>query len=178
MSDKKVEKIDENSINNTNSFMDKIKKNYEELSDMLKSLDITKDNTNYSTNINKFNDDCSKFIKYIKEYINDDDFYVLYMLRNGNIIMYGKYNHGKKIDKHIIEMVSNDDLKNIYELLQSEFASEFIEGCKHTFTEEWSLNPAIGENIIIDIDSDMDSDIKWFYEESHKEQKSEESKKK
>ena len=162
MSDiKKVHEIDRNSISN-----------------MLESLSITKNNAAYSTDINRFNDDCLKFINYIKECISDGNFYVLYMLREENIIVYGKYNHGRKIDKHTIEMIGNEDLKKLYELLQSKFPSDFVDGCKHTFGQGWSLNPTIGENIIIDINSDVNSDMNWFYEEVHKEQKSELSKKK
>ena len=70
-------------------------------------------------------------------------------------------------------MISNEDLKKLYELLQNEFSSNFVDGWKHTFGKGWSLNPTIGENIIMDINSDIYSDSSWFYAESHKEQQSE-----
>ena len=168
-----IKKINENDTNNSSSFIDKTKKEYEELSNMLESLKIDEDNIKYSTDINKFNSDCLEFIEYIKTCINDDSFHILYMLRRKNIITYGEYGNGRKIDKNTIEMISNEDLKKLYELLQNEFSSNFVDGWKHTFGKGWSLNPTIGENIIMDINSDIYSDSSWFYAESHKEQQSE-----
>lgn len=163
MSDnKKVSGTNENNIN-------KSKKSYEELSNMLKSLNTINDNINYSTDINKFNNDCSKLIKFIKETISDNNFHALYIQRKKNIIIYGKYIQGIKANMDIIEMISNEDLKNIYELLKIEFLPYFVSGCKHTFAVGWSLRPKIGENIIINIYSDIPSDSNWFYEEALKE---------
>ena len=69
------------------------------------------------------------------------------MLRNDNLIDYGRYKQGIRRKKDTIEMISNEDLRKLYELLQTEFASNFQDGCKHTFGEGWSLNPTIGENV-------------------------------
>ena len=175
---KKVQKIDDEDMESNNSFMDKSIEDYKKISDMLKTLSVIEETETYSSDMDRFNDDCSNFIKYIRQCVENDDFCVLYMLRQGNVIIYGKYDHGIKKDKHTIEMISNEDLKKLYELLQSEFSSDFVDGCKHTFGKGWSLNPTIGENVIIDIDSNNYSDSNWFYEESHKEQKSELPKKK
>ena len=54
-----------------------------------------------------------EFIEYIKTCINDDSFHILYMLRKKNIITYGEYGNGRKIDKNTIEMISNEDLKKL-----------------------------------------------------------------
>lgn len=167
---KKVQKIDEKGINDNDLSLDKSIEDYKKIINTMKSFNETEDNITYSTNIEKFNYDCLSFIEYVKKCIIDDDFYLLYMLREENIIIYGKYEHGMKKDRHTIEMVSNDDLKKLYQLLQSEFSTDFYHGCKHTFGEGWSLNPTIGENVMIEINSDINSDRNWIYEESHNEQ--------
>ena len=77
-------------------------------------------------------------------------------------------NHGVRMDKSVIEMTNNQDLRKMYKLMQIEFASEFDEIYKHTFGEGWSLCPIIGENVVIEIDSDNSMDKNWFYEQSHK----------
>lgn len=158
---KKVSGTNENNIN-------KSKKSYEELSNMLKSLNTINDNINYSTDINKFNNDCSKLIKFIKETISDNNFHALYIQRKKNIIIYGKYIQGIKANMDIIEMISNEDLKNIYELLKNEFLPYFTSEW-NTLGTGYSLSPKIGENIMISICSDIPSDSNWFYEEALKE---------
>lgn len=127
----------------------------------------------FSKDLSKFNQDCIKLIEFIKQCAeNSNDAYFLYLLRNQNFISYGRFEQGIRKKINIIQMVSNEDLKKIYNLLQTEFASDFIDGYKHTFGEGWSLNPTIGKNIMIDINSDNTFDSNWFYEEVHKDKKS------
>lgn len=123
----------------------------------------------FSSDLDKFNIDCLTFINYVKQCKQTDEFFVLYLSRVGNVIKCGKYDHGTQIDLDKIKMVSDNDLKKIYDLLQNEFPNDFVDGCKHTFGQGWTLNPSIGENIWIDIKSDNLNDQNWFYEESHKE---------
>ncbi len=134
----------------------------------LKTLRTGEEEKSFSCDLNKFNDDCSKFIMYIRQCIENNEISILYMLRTKNTIHYGKYDQGIKYDKDVIEMISDEDLKKLYELMQNEFSSNFAPGCKHTFGEGWSLNPIIGENVMIEIDSSSPNDRNWFYEESHK----------
>lgn len=148
------------------------------MGDIYKSILSDKTNSTFSSDLNTFSQACTKFINYIKQCVeNPNELYVLYMLRNDNSIDYGRYKQGIRRKKDTIEMISNEDLRKLYELLQAEFASHFIDGCKHTFGEGWSLNPTIGENVVIDINSYNSYDKNWFYEESHKEQKSDSPKK-
>jgi len=121
----------------------------------------------FSKDLSKFNQDCIKLIEFIKQCVeNTNELYVLYMSRNGNLIDYGRCDlEGTRITSDTIKMVSNEDLRKLYRLLQQEFASNFIDGCNHTFSEGWSLNPTIGENVVIDINSDNSYDKNWFYEE-------------
>lgn len=120
-----------------------------------------------------------RFIEYVKKYTNDsEEFYALYILRRNNEIEYGRYEHGIRIKEDIIKIVTQNDLKVLYELLQTEFADSFCEGYKQTFGIGWSLVPQIGDNIMIDINSDNPIDKNWFFEESHKEQNNDYSPKK
>lgn len=167
---KKVQEIEKKGIDSENDdFFGGNINNYEKISDMLKSLYSVEQNESFSSDLNKFNKDCSEFIEYIRKCIEDNESSILYMLRKGNVIHYGKFEHGVRTAKNVIEMISNQDLRNLYILMQTEFASDFEDGYHHTLYG-WSLNPTIGENIIIDIDSDNFYDQNWFYEESHKEQ--------
>ena len=150
---KKMQEIDEKGIDKNDSFIDKSLEAYKKLNDMVKSIIPDKTNSTFSSDLNIFNEACTKFINYIKQCVeNPNEVYVLYMLRNDNSIDYGRYKQGIR-KKDTIEMISNEDLKKLYELLQTEFASNFKDGCTHTFGKGWSLNPIIGENVMIDINS-------------------------
>ena len=123
------------------------------------------DNTiTYSTDVYKFENECLKFLNYVKKYANDENFYVLYIFRDKNIIIYVKYDHGTKDDKHEITLISNDDLKKMYEILKREFESDFIESYMHTFSQGYSLMARIGDSTAICIDSNVESDRNWFYD--------------
>lgn len=175
---KKMQEIDEKGIDKNDSFIDKSLEDYKKVNDMIKSILPDKINSTFSSDLNIFNEACTKFINYIKQCVeNPNEVYVLYMLRNDNSIDYGRYKQGIRRKKDTIEMISNEDLRKLYELLQAEFASNFQDGCKHTFGEGWSLNPTIGENVMIDISSSNSYDKNWFYEELYKEQKSDSPKK-
>lgn len=169
---KKMQEIDENGIEKNDTFLDKSIEGYKKFYDIFKPFTSTAEEQPFSSDLDKFNNDCLEFISYIRQCISNGEIYVLYLLRKGNAIHYGRYDHGIKIDKSIIDMISDKDLRNIYELMQNEFSTDFVDGYKHTFGEGWSLNPTIGENVMIDINSNSPNDINWFYEESHKEQKS------
>lgn len=170
---KAVQEIDEKGIDDKNDFLDKcIKELIEEdkkISDTLNPFKTSEQHETFSSDINKFNEDCIEFIEYIKQCSEESELSILYMLRQGNTIHYGKNNHGVRMDKSVIEMTNNQDLRKMYKLMQIEFASEFDENYKHTFGEGWSLCPIIGESVVIEIDSDNSMDKNWFYEQSHKE---------
>ncbi len=177
---KKMQEIDEKGVERNDPFLDKCIEDYKKVNDMTKSIFSDRTDMSFSGDLNKFNEACVEFINFIKQCVDnvdDNKVYVLYMLRNGNSIDYGKYEHGIRRKKDTIEMISNEDLRKLYELLQAEFASDFTDGWKHTFGEGWSLNPTIGENVMIDINSYNSYDKNWFYEESYKEQKSDSPKK-
>lgn len=181
---KKVQEIDEKGIDKNDPvvpFLNECFKDYKKAADMIKSMfpDVSDEaNRTFSNDLDIFNESCTKFINYIKQCVeNTSELYVLYILRNGNLIDYGRCEQGTRITSDTIKMVSNEDLRKLYILLQQEFSSNFKDGCKHTFGEGWSLNPIIGENVMIDINSYNSYDKNWFYEESHKEQKSDSPKK-
>ena len=178
---KKVQEIDEKGIDKNDPFLNKCFEDYKKTDDIFKSMfpDVAAGANNiFSSNLDIFNEACTKFINYIKQCVeNTNELYFLYMLRNGNSIDYGRYVKGIRRTSDTIKMVSNEDLRKLYRLLQQEFSSDFKDGCKHTFGEGWSLNPMIGENVMIDINSYNSYDKNWFYEESHKEQKSDSPKK-
>lgn len=175
---RKIKKIDEKDIDNDCiAFLDRIIEDYKVFDDMLKSVTTNTRNNSFSNDSDKFVSDCVSLIEYIKSCIENEKFSILYMIRQGNVIEYGQKNHGVKIDKYIINMISDNNLILIYKLLQREFSSQFCDGYKHTFGIGYSLNPTIGDNVVIDVDSDNVNDRNWFYEESHKEQKSKMSKK-
>lgn len=165
-------------MSNISKILSDMSKNMSDISknDMTNSIFSDRSDMSFSGDLNKFNESCVEFISFIKqcvENVKENKVYVfLYMLRNGNSINYGEYEHGLREKKGTIEMISNEDLRKLYELLQDKFATDFIGGCKHTFGEGWSLNPTIGENVMIDINSCNSYDKDWFYEEVHKEQKS------
>lgn len=85
------------------------------------------------------------------------------MVREGSTIHYEKYDHGIKICAGVFDMVSEEDLGKIYELIQEEILSDFIEGC--------SLNQTIDKNVMIDMNITSFSNSDWVYEKKHKEYK-------
>ena len=175
---KKIQEIDNKGIEKDDAFLDKTLEDYKKMADMLKVFSTSEEKITFSDNLEKFNEECSLFINYIRQYTQNDEITALYILRQENIIQYGKYAYGIKADNHSIEMISNEDLKKLYELLQNEFSSSFVYGCIHTFGQGWSLKPMLGKNVTIDINSDNSSDRNWFYEETHKDRNNESSKKK
>lgn len=168
-------KMHENGVEETDAFLNKSIEDYKKF---YNSFNSSAENQAFSSDLNKFNNDCLKFISYIRQCFSNEEIYVLYLLRKGNILHYGMYDCGIQTDKGVIEMTSDEDLRNLYELMQNEFSSDFVDGCKHTIGEGWSLNPTIGGNVMIDINSSSPNDRNWFYEESHKEQKEDLPKKK
>lgn len=170
-----VQGIDKKGIDDKDDFLNKCIDEWMEedkkISETLKSSWTSKQQDTYSSDINKFNKECIEFIEfieYIKQCSEESELSILYMLRQGNTIHYGKNNHGVRIDKSVIEITNNQDLRKMYELMQIEFASDFKDNYKHTYGEGWSLCPIIGEHVVIEIDSDNPMDKNWFYEQSHK----------
>ena len=136
-----------------------------------------KDNVTFSNDLNKFNQDCREFINYVKQCVqnaNNGKECVLFLSRSNNELEYGENGYGTM---KIIEMESNEDLRKLYKLIQTEFSSDFVNGFRHTYGEGMSLNPMIGENVLIDINSDNSYDQNWFYKESVKEEKNVSAKK-
>lgn len=119
----------------------------------------------FSDDLESYKEDVQRFIDYVKFCTFLEDFTYIFLERRESKIIYGKMQKGIKTDKCIINMVSAADLQEIYHLLKIEFASDFHKGSKHTFGMGWTLLPTIGENVIIDIDSDNHEDRNWFYEE-------------
>ena len=145
----------------------------------MSSDETNETNSIFSRDLDIFNEACTKFIEYIKRCMeNTDELYVLYILRNGNLIDYGRCEQGTRITNDTIEMVSNEDLRELYILLQEEFSEDFKNVRKHTSGEGWSLSPIIGENVMIEISSDNSFDLNWFYDEAHKKQESDSPQKK
>ena len=176
---KKVQEIDEKDIDKNDPvvpFLNECFEDYKKAADMIKSMfpDVA-DETNsiFSSDLDIFNEACTKFINYIKQCVeNPTEIYVLYIFRKGNLIDYGRCEQSTNNTGDTIKMVSNEDLRELYRLLQQEFSSNFNAGFKHTFGEFWSLIPIIGENVMINISSDNKFDLDWFYEEAHKKQES------
>ena len=174
----KIQEIDEKGIGRNDAFWDKILEDYKRYSEMVKSFSSGEEKIPFSSDVDKFKADCLEFISYIRQCVGSDETSVLYMIRRGNSIHYGRYDYGIKIDKSVIDMISDEDLRRLYELVQNEFSEEFVDGCSHTFGEGWSLKPLIGENVMLDIKSDSHSDRNWFFEETHKALKDDSQKKK
>ena len=79
----------------------------------------------FSNDIRKFNDDINNFVKYVRENISDENIGFMFSERKDNVIRYGKKYKGIRVETIDIDMISNDDLKNIYELLKNEFNSSY-----------------------------------------------------
>lgn len=134
-----------------------------------KSFNFQTKEEEYSSDREKYKEDVKRFIDYVKICTLSKEVSILYLERHRNKISYGKMKKGLKTGNSIIDMISDADLQNIYQLLKMEFASSFQKGSKHTFGIGWSLLPVIGENVMIDIQSDANYDSKWIYEEKNTE---------
>lgn len=115
--------------------------------------------------VEEFNKECAKFIKYVKDCVEADEISILYLTRIDNVIKYIKKQVGKVVDEHIINMVTEEDLKKIYQLLKTEFSYAFDVGPTHTFGKGWSLTSIVGDHVMIITDSENDYDKEWIYEE-------------
>ena len=112
----KMHETDEKGIDKNDSFIDKSLEDHKKVEDMIKSILPDKTDSTFSSDLNIFSQACTKFINYIKQCVeNPDEVYVLYMLRDDNSIDYGRYKQCIKKKKDTIEMISNEDLRNIIE---------------------------------------------------------------
>jgi len=116
----------------------------------------------FSSNIEKYSEDVKMFIEYVKICTFQDENTFLFLERRKNQIAYGKMQKGTRTDIHTIDMISAADLQAIYEQLKIEFASSLTKKVRRTLALGWSLLPMIGENVIIDINSDNSTDRKMF----------------
>lgn len=177
-----IQEIDEKGIDKNDPVVPYLKEYseyYKKAVEMFKSMypDGDENNNIFSSDLVTFNEECTKLINYIKQCMeNPTEIYVLYIFRKGNLIDYGRCEQSTNNTGGTIKMVSNEDLRELYRLLQQEFSSNFNDGIKHTFGEGWSLIPIIGENVMINISSNNKFDLDWFYEEAHKKQESYSSK--
>ena len=119
----------------------------------------------FSNDTKKFSEEIDKLIVLIRECLTKKDFSVLYIDRINNFINFGIYKQGFKHLISSIEMISENDLHNIYELLKKEFFSDFTFNFKHTFGYGWTLIPSIADKVLIEIDSDNLKDRNWFNDE-------------
>lgn len=119
----------------------------------------------FGTDLKKFDEECVDLIDYINQSYQSNETSTLYLFRKNNTILYGKYYKGIKVQQHDIEMVSNEDLKKIYYILQNYFSNVCWEGSKHTMGIGCSLILGLGENIMIDINSYNMDDKNWFEKE-------------
>lgn len=126
-------------------------------------------NTSFSTNLDEFEKNCAEIIEKMKKSIEENSGNYFYLSRNKNIIQFGEYDIGSKKVINTIEMISNNDLKNIYYLLKNKFPDDFYDGCQHEEYEGWFLSPVFGGNTLIDIKSDNEYDQNWFDDEIYKE---------
>ena len=113
---------------------------------------------NYSINIEKFNDDCRTFIDYVKQLIEKGDSHSICLSRMHNIIKY----YGKE-KNNTIEMVSTNDLRNLYEMLKNEFSSNFEEYFVHDIMGKCSVFILINNKISVEITSSDFDDKQWLY---------------
>ena len=76
-------------------------------------------------------------------------------------------NEGIPLDRYEITMTRCDNLKEIYETLKVSFGPDFAFGDKHEMFGGWSLLPTIGDNIMLEFNSDNQVDRNWIYDEIH-----------
>ena len=118
-----------------------------------------------SINIEKFDEECAKFIKYVKDCVESEKKSILYLTRINNTIKYINKQKGQLVYEHTINMVANENLKKIYQLLKTEFSYSFEVGPTHTFGKGWSLSSIVGDHVMINTDSEDEYDKEWIYEE-------------
>lgn len=121
----------------------------------------------YSTDYDKYDEEVKDFMDYVALTKESEEFAFICVRRDDNTIRYYKMREGSPIDMHSITMTGNDNLKEIYESLKVAYGPEFKHGHKHEMINGWSLLPVIGDNVIIDIDSNEPTDKNWIYEEVH-----------
>lgn len=122
----------------------------------------------FSDDVNKFNEDVNNFINYVKQNISDKNIGFMFLERNDNIISYGKKYKGIVVERIAIDMISNDDLRNIYELIKKEFNSSYDLYFKNDFLYGWQLGISINDELNIDFDSSSSYDNLWIREEREK----------
>ena len=122
----------------------------------------------FSNDIRKFNEDINNFVKYVRENISDENIGFMFLERKDNVIRYGKKYKGIRVETIDIDMISNDDLKNIYELLKNEFNSSYDLYFKNDFLYGWQMGMSINDELNIDFDSSSLYDSIWIEEERKK----------
>lgn len=126
----------------------------------------TEESKSFSQDIEIYKDDVKRLINYLKVFMRQKEFSLIYIKRSGTQIKYGRKKLGIPQDEHTIEMTSQNDLQRIYNQIKLVFADCFVKGSKHEFSNGLSLLPSLGKNIILEIDSDNAYDQNWFSEES------------
>lgn len=121
----------------------------------------------YSTDFSKYEEEVKEFMDYVALAKEAEEFSLICIKRVENTIRYYKMQKGFPRDMHSITMTGNDNLKEIYESLKITYGPEFKHGHKHEMINGYSLLPTIGDNIIIEIDSNELTDKNWIYEEVH-----------
>lgn len=121
----------------------------------------------FSTDYDKYNEQVNNFLDYIAMIKEVEDFAVIKVKRINNVIRYSRYKEGLPVDRNEIAMVSSVDLRALYEILKISYGAEFVPGSKHEMMHGWSLLPTIGEQIVLEIDSDDLEDENWIYNETH-----------
>lgn len=115
----------------------------------------------FSKDLDKFNEDCQGLFSLLKGCLNaEEKISWINIERKNNLIYYQKNNQYK----NTIEMMTNDDLRKIYDLIESRYSSRFETGFTFGFRGEYILNPIIGGNVMLEISSDTQHDIEWFFE--------------
>lgn len=149
------------------------KSNLEEMDSMLLLHEIihsklqTCEEPTFSTDYDKYNEQLKDFIDYIvlaKEIL---DVTCISVTRDGNVIRYGRLNHGIPVDRHEIIMTNDNNLKEIYDTLKEYFLGSFVPGWEHEFCGGYSLLPVVFDKIMIKISSQEEADANWIYEEVH-----------
>ena len=106
-----------------------------------------------------------KLFNYFKELIDCDKYYVAFIERVYDTIIYGSYNNGFKEEVGRFEATSENSLKLLYELLKIEFAESFKGGWNHSSCYCWNLLPSLSNYVLVEIAGRTDFDRKWIFEE-------------
>ena len=118
----------------------------------------------FSKNLDEFNEWRGDFFNLVVESIKDDKNTYIHLEREGNLIYFYR---GKKQKNNNIEMISNNDLKKIYEEIE-EIYGETIEFTYMNSTLHVgnfylvSLVLCIEENTFMIVSSTEDFDQQWF----------------